>query len=288
MMHFERTSVALSAQDAPGWQIVEAGLESGAQALGRKLVAAYALGSLAHGGFSSATSDVDLGFIVDALADETAAVMQSIRERVHARFGTPLSARLSLFWASWDDLQLQSGAGRFPLVDRIDLLEHGICLLGEDLRARVQLPAREQRARQLVLEGARFMLEKLVTPERVEWLRNPQRLVALGCREVTKAVLFPVRFLFTADTGRAAANPEAISHFLATRTGPARELVVAAASWRERGELAAAEQSVVQLSAGLLPLYRELSGTYAERMRQAGAPELAEPLSALCRALQPP
>ena len=59
----------------PNFNILAQGVEQGhdvladavaayTQALGERLVAAYALGSLAHGGFSPLVSDVDLALIL--------------------------------------------------------------------------------------------------------------------------------------------------------------------------------------------------------------------------------
>lgn len=43
-----------------GWAVVEAAAESAGGLLGDSLASAYAIGSLGHGGFAAATSDVDL------------------------------------------------------------------------------------------------------------------------------------------------------------------------------------------------------------------------------------
>jgi predicted nucleotidyltransferase len=278
--HFQTAHLHLKPADAEGWEVLEAGLERAAAVLGKDLVAAYALGSLAHGGFSAATSDVDLALIVEVIHWRTERKLGKIRKEVSASLRSPLSSRLSWFWSTWHDLARQTGAGRFPLVDRIDLLEHGTCLLGVDRRAEVLLPAQDRIGRELVIEGARFMLEKLATKEHDELLRNPERLAASGCREVTKAVLFPARFLFTAATGRSTGNPEAVSHFASRPASPVRSLVVAAGRWRERGELDPPEQTTAQLSAGLLPLHRELTTTYANLLAQYDQSDLAAALAA--------
>ncbi|MGH8141431.1 MAG: hypothetical protein ACREU2_02755 [Steroidobacteraceae bacterium] len=39
------------------WEVMHAGLEQAVAALGDRIVAAYAIGSLAHGGFAPAVSD---------------------------------------------------------------------------------------------------------------------------------------------------------------------------------------------------------------------------------------
>jgi predicted nucleotidyltransferase len=50
-------------------------------ALGDRLLAAYALGSLAHGGFSPLVSDVDLGLIVcDPLRSDDAETIQAVAD----------------------------------------------------------------------------------------------------------------------------------------------------------------------------------------------------------------
>jgi predicted nucleotidyltransferase len=69
-------------------------------ALGGRLLAAYALGSLAHGGFSALVSDVDLGLIVsDPLRPRDGAAIQAVAEALKRR-GSPLHERLSVFWGT--------------------------------------------------------------------------------------------------------------------------------------------------------------------------------------------
>ena len=63
-------------------------------------------------------------------------------------------------------------------------------------------------------------------------MRTPSLLVARGPRHLTKVVLFPVRFLFTAETGEVGTNSAAAEHYLASARGPAAKLVSAAAGWR--------------------------------------------------------
>ena len=49
---------------------------------------------------------------------------------------------------------------------------------------------------------------------------------------MTKIVLFPVRFLFTAQTGQVGTNTLAARHYLASPDAPASSLVAAALAWR--------------------------------------------------------
>ena len=66
-------------------------------ALGSRLIAAYALGSLAHGGFSPLVSDVDLGLILqDPLRAKDRMTVRKVARAVKAG-GTALDQRLSVF-----------------------------------------------------------------------------------------------------------------------------------------------------------------------------------------------
>lgn len=85
------------------------------------LVEAYQLGSLAHGGFSSIYSDIDIGILLNC-ATPPAGIDTMIEnaKNLDSEYGK----KLSVFWGnpecSW---------GRLPVLDRLDLLDHGIPLV---------------------------------------------------------------------------------------------------------------------------------------------------------------
>ena len=201
------------------------------QALGERLVAAYALGSLAHGGFSPLVSDVDLALILaDPLHPTDSETVAAVARGLKAK-GTALHERLSVFWGTPSSLGGRVPGGRFPPLDRLDLLEHGRLLWGEEVRNGLVTPGRDE----LLVASALFALEYLgglvVGPpherpgqalgslhhgdDAVEEIRCPELLLARGLRRLTKLVLFPVRFLFTAETGRVGTNDTAVAHYLA-------------------------------------------------------------------------
>ena len=258
--------------DALGWDVMHAGLAELGGVLGDRVVAAYALGSLAHGGFSRRASDVDLAVVLDALTPAVDDVMAAVKRTVARRLGTPLAGRLSVFWSTWDSLARDDVEGRFPLVDRIDLRAHGVLLAGVDQRARMVLPEGTQRRATLVVQGAELALHKLATPQHEALVRDPARLCALGCRDVTKAVLFPVRFLTTVDTGEPADNATAVAHYTQERHGPAATLVAAAGRARAHG----LDDDMERLLRAEMPLLqREFVDGYAEALRTLGHVELA-------------
>ena len=257
-------------------------------ALGSRLIAGYALGSLAHGGFSPLVSDVDLGLILedpvraaDRLTIRTAA--RSVRAG-----GSALDQRLSVFWGTPATLQGQRRGGRFPPLDRLDLLEYGRLLTGTDARSAVARPDRTE----LLVAGAEFALGYLGgaarLPDRLRRralfgsrdddvlteIRTPSRLVSAGPRRVTKIVLFPVRFLFTAQTGQVGTNTLAARHYLASPDVPATSLVAAALAWRL--EPPADGEAAALLGRELVPLYVHYIDDHIARLRAVGHHRLAD------------
>jgi len=123
-------------------------------ALGDRLVAAYALGSLAHGGFSALVSDVDLGLLLsDPLRSSDPETVLMVAEAAKAG-GSELHERLSVFWGSPLTLRGDQPGGRFPPLDVLDLIQNGLLLMGEDARLDFPEPSRVD----LLVAGAEFAL----------------------------------------------------------------------------------------------------------------------------------
>ena len=258
--------------------------------LGDRLLAAYALGSLAHGGFSELVSDVDLGLILsDPLEPGDPDSIQRVAES-QRRKGSPLHERLSVFWGTPATLAGECEGGRFPPLDRLDLLESGRLLAGSDeARARVQRPSTEE----LVITGAEFALDHLaaVRPasgddgdglgsiraggsEAFQQIRSPELLAAQGVRQVTKLVLFPVRFLYTAATGHVGTNADAVAHYLERQESPSPQLVEAALAWRT--DPPADQATLVELlREQLVPLYAEFIDDHLDHLHEMGCDDLA-------------
>src|SRR5581483_6775609 len=120
--------------EAPGNAVLDQAVQLARAAWGERLVAAYALGSLAHGGLSALVSDVDLGLVLaDPLLAEDATRVAEVAERVGAS-GVPLADRLSIFWGTPASLRGEVAGGRFPPLDRLDLLRYGQLRAGRDAR----------------------------------------------------------------------------------------------------------------------------------------------------------
>jgi hypothetical protein len=238
-------------------------------ALGDRLVATYALGSLAHGGFSPLVSDVDLALVLaDPLLSSDAGAVEHVA-RALAAASPDLHERLSVFWGTRASLSGQAEGGRFPPVDRLDLLRHGLLLSGEDARAGLPEPRRGE----LVAAAAVLALDMLAGDDVLALLRRPELLLAEGIRRVTKLVLFPVRFLYTAETGRVGANDAAAARY-AEAGRPGAALVAAARTWRA-GEPPRGE-ALPLLERDLLPLYRAFVDDHRVRLSAVGRDDLAQ------------
>ncbi len=259
-------------------------VEASRRGLGNRLVAAYALGSLAHGGFSPLVSDVDLGLVLaDPLGPGDGETVQAIADTVK-QGASPLHDRLSIFWGTPSTLGGHVEGGRFPPLDRLDLLEHGRLLLGDDIRGDTARPSPAE----LLIVGAEFALDFLagrrttasprlgsMVPgeDATEEIRQPELLMTRGPRRITKVILFPVRFLFTAATGRVGTNDVAVEHYIAQPDSPATDLVRAALSWRTNGPGPGATSLV---NRELSPLYLYYIDDHVPRLEYAGRPHLSE------------
>jgi hypothetical protein len=267
----------------PGEAVLARAVSAYRNVLGSRLIAGYALGSLAHGGFSALVSDVDLGLILrDPVTMKDRITIRGVARSVKAG-ESALDQRLSVFWGTPATLAGQRRGGRFPPLDRLDLLEHGRLLTGQDVRAAAARPDRAE----LLVAGAEFALGYLGGAARLRsWarlrrpdetalteIRTPALLVSRGPRRMTKIVLFPVRFLFTAETGQVATNTLAAEHYLAGANPPAATLVAAALAWRL--EPPPADEATALLSRELIPLYVQYLDDHITRLNALDRRQLA-------------
>ena len=253
------------------------------------------MGSLAHGGFSELVSDIDLGVILsDPLLPEDAAVIRVGTERERTK-ASPLYERLSVFWGTRSTLSGETEGGRFPPLDRLDLIENGRLLLGVDARAGLTRPGADE----LMVAGAEFALELLIGVSRpaeasggrpgsrgpvgadtVEQIRRPDLLIAQGVRRLTKLVLFPVRFLFTAATGHVGTNDDAAAWYVEQDGVPSAALVSAALAWRNTPPVDS-QAAAKLLGDQIVPLYLYYVDDHVARLDALRMSELAQAFAQL-------
>ena len=165
--------------------------------LGPSLVEVYKLGSLAHGGFSAIYSDIDVGLLLNCQeppSDFAALVIQA--KSLHPELGK----KLSVFWGnpvfSW---------GRLPIIDRLDLLDHGGPLLG-DHKANFPRPTEVE-----VRRALRESIEKSWQP-RIPELQALIRLEAKDRKPYVRAILYAARLIFTWDKHTVDSNDRAVEY----------------------------------------------------------------------------
>ena len=261
-------------------QVIADTVEAAQAVLGSEIEAIFTLGSLAHGGFAPLVSDVDVAIIVGATAPGTAEQMARVQTLVVDKASSPLSQRLSVFWADWHTVRTGDGAhSRLGPVDRLDLLDSGRLLLGSDLREPSVRPSHEE----LVVMSADHILNKF-TDAYLERLRDTRGLLAGGPRAVTKAILFPVRFMYTLRTGRIGLNDNS-ARWYAAEDLPGGALALKALEWRNDG-IADAELAGEMLGAELDAIHGECFAGYAKELEDLGEANRAAALAKRAASVQ--
>lgn len=231
-----------------------------------QLVATYLLGSLSYGGYAPAVSDIDLAVILSDRSETDPETIQTTSDTLRAKDGP--YRKLSVFWASLPALRNGRDDGRFPALDRLELAAHGTLLHGNEVAPQVARPGSDE----LLLESAEFAIDILAADEVIAEFHHPRRLLADPVW-FTKAVLFPLRFLYTntRTTPRSAPNDEAIAWYLAQPDATAPSLVRLAERVRAGHPLDPGEVAP-ELAAGLVPLYQHYIDKQTPLLRHANAP----------------
>ena len=255
-----------------GENVLAAAVELARQMWRDRLLAVYALGSLAHGGFS-AVSDIDVALVLDdpLLATDGDRVIELTSSIKASK--KPFADRLSVFWGSSLSLSGAASGGRFPPLDRLDLKKYGRLLMGRDVRKNLPLPTQTE----LVVAGAELALRRLATDEVIGKLKSPEALMRCDQKTLTRLILWPARFMFTARTGDVGRNDAAVEHFVAaSKTSASCDLVRLALTWRDAGPASSDQSAMAAIAAGILPLYHEFLSDHEPRLREFARPDLAE------------
>jgi predicted nucleotidyltransferase len=189
--------------------------------LGSRLLGVYLIGSLAHGGFGPRYSDIDLLILAEnGLAPDELTRIRASAAAVSEAHAT----KLSVFWSD-----RACAVGRFPPLDRIDYLDHGVTLIE---RERI-LPERPSKGDvRAYLAGSPY--ERWAATART--FAAAERLEPKDHKPYLRAHLYPARFLYSWTTGCIASNDDAVE-FLKTHTPPGLDigLIEAALHFRRAG-----------------------------------------------------
>jgi predicted nucleotidyltransferase len=164
--------------------------------LGDRVLGIYCIGSMAHGGFSRRYSDIDVAVIVrEPMAP---AVLDALRADA-TNISAELAAKLSIFWTD-----RSFAVGRFPVLDRIDYLDHAVVLMERERVAPPRPPLAEVRA-------------YLAGPPFDNWRKEAARFAASDAldpndrKSYLRTLLYPARLVYSCTTGRMGSNDDAVA-----------------------------------------------------------------------------
>ena len=165
--------------------------------LGSSLVEAYKLGSLAHGGFSAIYSDIDVGLVLSCVA----APQEMVDLIASAKSLDPdYGKKLSVFWGNpefpW---------GRLPVIDRIDLLDHGAPLL-RGVEPGFRRPTKEEIHQEQLQSIERSWKPRLPELSRLTTLEPKDR------KPYIRAILYAARLIYTWDNLAVDSNDRAVEY----------------------------------------------------------------------------
>jgi hypothetical protein len=164
--------------------------------LRERLLGVYAIGSLAHHGFSTRYSDIDVALI----AEDPEIAQDLARLRGHAlALSADHAPKLSLFWTD-----RHFSVGRFPPLDRLDLIDHGIPLVERQRVRPPRPPLREVRAYLGADPLRNWSLQ-------VDKLNALDELTSNNRKAYMRALLYPARFAYSWTTGLMASNDAAVA-----------------------------------------------------------------------------
>ncbi len=261
---------SIEVRERAGWEVIEAAVAAAEERLGDRLLSAYAIGSLAHGGFAPAVSDVDLALLTGASVEDMAGVVEEVQAEVARRL--ELGARLSVFHAPWTEFDDPPEGARFPPIDRFDLVRCGILVAGTDLRdAHATLPSAEEIRAQAVESALRR-----VTPEQLE--ADLEQLAAGGVtvHDATKAVLWPIRLQHVCDFGEATGNADAVAHYVSLPDAAHGALVRDALEWRDLAAIPDPDAALARIDAEIRDLHVEVFRRLGARSDVPRRDELVE------------
>jgi hypothetical protein len=165
--------------------------------LGSALVEVYKLGSLAHGGFSKIYSDIDVGLLLNS-GEPPNRISELIADAklLDAEYGK----KLSVFWGNPD-----FAWGRLPVIDRVDLLDHGVPLL-HGAKAELRRPSKYD-----IHDALRESIAKSWQPR----LPELSRLTSLEPKDrkpYIRAILYAARLIYTWDNLAVDSNDRAVDY----------------------------------------------------------------------------
>jgi hypothetical protein len=250
-----------------GWRVIEAAVRSARERLGDGLLSAYAIGSLAHGGFSASVSDVDLALLTE---DGVVVAARDLAADVRAS-DLALADRLSIFHAPWPEFGDPPPRSRFPPIDRYDLIHFGVLVYGTDHRAGYGVAPTASAIRE---QAVGYALGR-ITPAQLEADLRELEAGGVTVHDATKIVLWPVRLQHVCDTGQATGSAAAVDHYVELPDSRHRSLVRDALGWRSLSAMEDRRGSLRRIAEEIHDLHAEVFGRLGDQPDLPRRDELA-------------
>lgn len=239
-------------------------------------ISIYLMGSLSRGGFSETCSDIDIGIVFDSTGSGIQLSINDMISNIQMKHPN-IENIISIFWGSVDSINGYSRDGRYPPFDRLDLIKSATLLYGCDIRDDLLLPSQEE----LEVSCAEFALQYLSKPNSLDMFQDSAYLVNQGTAALTKAILYPPRFIYLAAADEISTNQASAAYYLATFSGDDSILVEKGYQWRMEGRADDFDSTVSLLDKGLFELYNRFLIIYINKMILYKKAEIAEKLKTL-------
>jgi hypothetical protein len=250
---------AIQAASEDGWGVIRAAVQFFEDQLGDRLLSAYAIGSLAHGGFAPAVSDVDLALLTRDLEPAMTQIVAAVTAEVAQTH--PLGNRLSVFHAPWAGFADPPPGARFPSIDRFDLIRYGILVSGTDLRAAHATPPTSDEIRAHAVDSAL----RRATPAQLAADLKHLKESGVTVHGATKLVLWPIRLQHVCDAGQATGNADAVNHYLGLSSTAHRTLAHDALTWRDLSAVPDPDNALQRITNEIHSLHAEVFQRLGER-----------------------
>ncbi len=232
------------------------------------------MGSLARGGFSESASDIDIGIVLAGpLLDSDLQGIEKIQTDALQKH-LAVKNQVSIFWGSIDSLNGIHDSGRYPPFDRLDLIDHALLLAGDDVRAKLLRPSKQE----LMVAGAEFALNYLGSKESTDEFFDYESFVKKGPAHISKIILYPARFIYLERTSEIAGNEVSYQYYMDHFSGPDADLVEHGYQWRFNSFPDDIDRVVELLEKGLGILYQNFIDIYAQQMDLYGETDLKDGL----------
>lgn len=178
----------------------------------KNLIACYLIDNMTDKGLENNISHITVCLILKDPYDEFKyeTLIEQLNQKI-IETGLPFADCISLQSTSLSILESTSGYRRLSSFEKLDLIEKGKCLFGKDILHKLTTPNELDMA----IEGVSAFLNINDIDDVIHDIQQLPKLVKEGrIKKITNLILWPARFIYTAQTNHLGRNLTAVEHFL--------------------------------------------------------------------------